>query len=62
MKAVNIRGTVIRTLISGQQSAGTHEVYWDGKNEQGLAAGSGMYIIILEAGGKIFNKKYSLVK
>lgn len=62
LKVVNIRGAVVRTLVNEQRSAGSHQVHWDGKNDQGLSVGSGMYIFILNAGGKTFNKKYSLVK
>lgn len=62
LKVVNVRGEVVRTLIDREIAAGVHEVYWDGYNDQGTVAGTGLYIFVLRAGGKVFHKKYSLVK
>jgi len=62
LKVVNIRGSVVRTLVNRQQQAGVHSVYWDGCNDRGDQVSTGMYIFVLQAGGKVFNKKFSLVK
>jgi uncharacterized repeat protein (TIGR01451 family) len=40
----NVRGEAVRTLVSGQVSAGAHMVVWDGRNEYGQSLPSGMYI------------------
>lgn len=47
----NIAGQVVRTLCDGPQEAGIHAMVWDGKDQHGHAAGSGVYLIRLEAAG-----------
>jgi hypothetical protein len=47
----NLRGQQVRVLIpSDRRSSGTHTVVWDGKNEYGADAASGMYLCRLSAG------------
>ena len=51
----DIRGSVVRTLIFGHQSAGVYEsrgraAYWDGKNALGESVASGLYFYTLTAG------------
>ena len=62
LKVYNVRGEVVRTLKNGQFSSGSHKVYWNGRNDFGGSVGTGMYIFVLETGGKVFNRKYSLIK
>jgi len=38
-----ITGKKVRTLVSENASAGTHEVAWDGRDEYGKAVGAGVY-------------------
>jgi len=49
LKIVNLLGQEVRTLISGSQNAGVHEVLWDGSNAAGTPVASGMYFYKLEA-------------
>ena len=62
LTVVNMRGQVIRTLVDGEIRAGVHEVRWEGVTDQGNEVGTGMYIFVLRAGGKVFQKKFSLIK
>ncbi|MBN2414276.1 T9SS type A sorting domain-containing protein [bacterium] len=62
LKVVNIRGAVVRTLVTGTQPSGRHQVHWDGRNEHGNVVGTGMYFFILQTGGRTFYTKYSLIK
>jgi 5'-nucleotidase/UDP-sugar diphosphatase len=39
----NVLGQHVRTLVDGNLDAGRHIVTWDGTNQQGLKAGSGIY-------------------
>jgi len=40
----NIQGRLVRSLLADQSKpAGTHSINWDGKNENGMAVGSGEY-------------------
>jgi hypothetical protein len=45
----NLNGQLVRTLIREQVEAGQHLVWWDGKDEQGQAVGSGVYFYRLVA-------------
>jgi FlgD Ig-like domain len=44
-------GRLIRKLVSGVREAGTHSVVWDGLDDSGRAAGSGVYFYNLRAPG-----------
>ncbi|MDZ7268553.1 MAG: T9SS type A sorting domain-containing protein [candidate division KSB1 bacterium] len=46
----NLTGEKIRTLVSAALSAGTHAVRWDGRDDRGRRAASGVYIYRLKAG------------
>ncbi len=45
----NILGQRVRTLVSQRLAAGTYEATWDGLNDQGVRASSGVYIYRFEA-------------
>ena len=44
----NIIGQHVATLVSGTQSAGIHRVNWNGRNQQGSALASGIYVYRLQ--------------
>ena len=46
----NILGQQVRTLVSGSQGAGYHTVVWDGRDEAGRTAATGLYLYRLQAG------------
>jgi len=50
-------GTLVRALQSGVQDAGCYRVSWDGRDEQGREVRSGVYLIRLEAGRFVANRK-----
>jgi subtilisin family serine protease len=39
----NVNGQLVRSLVSGSQSAGQHSVQWDGQDAQGQRVTSGIY-------------------
>ena len=43
----NMKGQRIRTLVQGDQEAGTHQIIWDGKNFSGERVASGVYFYIM---------------
>jgi flagellar hook assembly protein FlgD len=43
-------GRVVRTLVSGLTRAGSYTAAWDGRDEYGRPAGSGVYFCRLQAG------------
>ncbi len=44
----SVSGQKIKTLVSGQQFAGSHSVIWNGKDEKGHEAPSGIYFYRIE--------------
>ncbi|MBN2183714.1 MAG: T9SS type A sorting domain-containing protein [Candidatus Krumholzibacteriota bacterium] len=66
-QAVNIAiydpsGRKIRELTSRFYEAGTHKVEWDGKNDGGCPASSGIYFARFSSGGFSDSKKLILLK
>ncbi|MBI2502262.1 MAG: choice-of-anchor D domain-containing protein, partial [Candidatus Latescibacteria bacterium] len=45
----NAAGQQVRTLFSGIQEAGAYRLVWDGRDQQGRLAGSGIYLALLRA-------------
>ncbi|HMV26446.1 MAG TPA: FG-GAP-like repeat-containing protein [bacterium] len=58
----NTLGQRIRLVTQGVFSAGTYRVIWDGRNDQGAAVASGIYIYRLESDGNFFSKRMMLIK
>ena len=56
------RGRKIRTLVSERQSAGKKTVYWDGTDDRGHPAESGIYLLTIEAGGATDTRKIVLMR
>ncbi len=55
-------GRRIRTLISGDLSAGNHEVIWNGTDDAGRSVASGTYFYQIKAGPYSRVRKMTLVK
>ncbi|MBL8027696.1 MAG: hypothetical protein JNL74_14840 [Fibrobacteres bacterium] len=62
LKFYNVSGRVVRTLVSNAKRVGYHKMVWDGKEESGKTAASGMYVCELVIGRKISMKKVMLTK
>lgn len=58
----NTLGQKIRSLVNGTMMAGAHQVIWDGLDDQGSPASSGIYFYQLQVGSNIAKKKMSLLK
>jgi hypothetical protein len=46
----NTVGQAVKRLVDKEQAPGYYRVVWDGKDENGLSLGSGMYLVILRSG------------
>ena len=44
----DLLGRQVKTLYSGQQLAGSYQVYWNGKNENNSSAPTGTYLICMQ--------------
>jgi uncharacterized delta-60 repeat protein len=62
LKIYDLGGRVVRTLVSQQLSAGYKSVTWDGKNQDGNDAASGVYFYELKVGDFSQSKKMLLLK
>jgi len=58
----NVQGQLIRTLVDETQPAGSYNVRWDGLQENGEKAVSGMYLYRIDAGEQTLTKKMILMK
>jgi hypothetical protein len=58
----NIRGALVVTLMSGERSAGRHQVDWDGRDERGQRVGSGIYFCHLETGTHAETRRMVLLR
>jgi hypothetical protein len=50
----DLSGRVIRTLIQDYKQPGHHTVVWDGRDEEGRAVASGVYLYRLDTIGRGF--------
>ncbi len=58
----DITGRMVRTLVSGQMTAGSHAARWDGRDEQGRPVSSGVYYSRLISGSNAATVKMLLLK
>ncbi len=58
----DITGRRVRTLIQGFQRAGKHLVAWDGRDDRGFAAASGIYLCRLTADRKATSRRMVLMR
>jgi flagellar hook assembly protein FlgD len=56
------RGHLVKTLVDGVEEAGTHRKTWDGRDDSGAAASSGIYFYRLRAGSQVESRKMLLLK
>jgi hypothetical protein len=59
----DVRGRVVRVLVDEPDIApGIHQAAWDGRDDQGRAVASGVYLAQLRAGLQIINATMTLVR
>jgi Cohesin domain/FlgD Ig-like domain len=62
VKVYNSVGQEMRTLVNDIQSSGTYQINWDGRDEQGQIAPSGIYFYRFQAGSFIETRKMILLR
>ena len=62
LRVYDVQGRLVRTLVNEPMVAGRHAAVWDGLNDRGHAAGSGVYFARMEAGGYTATGKMILVR
>jgi len=58
----SMEGRKIAILVNEFMEAGTYQVQWNGKDQQGSPVSSGMYLYQLKAGNQRLVKKMMLIK
>ncbi len=58
----NLKGQLVRTLVSGQMEKGNHIAKWDSRDKDGRQVASGVYVYRLRNNGQIIGKKMVLLK
>ncbi len=58
----NLAGQKVATLAQGPRPAGTYTLHWDGRDAQGRALASGVYLYRLRAGEQVGTRRLLLLK
>ena len=59
----NLAGQVVKTLITSRTlKAGIHEVFWEGRDDQGRPVAAGVYLYRITAGEKALTQKITLLQ
>jgi hypothetical protein len=62
LKVYDVKGALVRSLVDENREAGSYSLAWDGRNDQGNPASSGVYFYKLNAGGFSDVRKMTLLK
>ncbi len=62
LRIYDVRGALVRTLVDGERAAGSYSIAWNGLNDRGNPASSGVYFYRLTAGTFSDVRKMTLVK
>ncbi len=62
LELYDIAGRLVRTLVSGVREGGSHEVTWNGNNDAGGPAPSGVYFYRLRSGESVDTQKLTLIR
>jgi parallel beta-helix repeat protein len=62
LQIYDIRGALVKTLVSGNLTAGRHQMVWDGVNASGQPVASGVYLYRIQAGSFLQTKLMLLVR
>jgi len=60
LRVYNMRGQVIRTLVSANLASGAHQSVWNGLDDSGHPCAAGVYLLRLESGNTQSAKKLLL--
>jgi flagellar hook assembly protein FlgD len=57
-----VDGRLVKSLAKGTQEAGRYQAVWNGTEEGGAAARSGVYFVRFEGGGVKTSRLFTLVR
>jgi len=62
LRVYDVRGALVRRVVSRDLAPGFHNVSWNGRNESGRTVGSGIYFMQMKAGGKTVTERFAVVR
>ena len=62
LEVFDLSGRRVRTIVSGMQSAGRHDVQWDGTSDDGTALRAGVYLVSVRGGGFSATRRATLLR
>ena len=62
LKVYNLRGQLVKTLVDEPLEAGSGQVVWNGDDQSGGSAASGVYFYELRFGDEVLSEKMMLIK
>jgi len=62
LQIYDVSGRLVRTLESGVVASGLHRTFWDGSDDRGMGAASGVYFARLRAHDAVRTQKLTLVR
>jgi hypothetical protein len=62
LRIYGVDGREVATLVDETRDAGAYEVLWNGIDDRGTGAASGVYFYVLDAGGLRLTQKMALVR
>ncbi len=62
LRVYDVRGALVRTLVDGLVTGGRHVIAWDGRDDRGRRAASGVYFLRMEAPGFRATRKMVMLK
>jgi len=62
LRVYDLQGRRVRELFDGLRQAGQHRTTWDGRDDQGIAVGAGVYFAQLVSDGKVAMRRLIFVR
>ncbi len=62
VEVYNLQGRLVATLLNGTNSAGSHQVMWDGRSSGGVSVASGPYFIRVNVGDSYNTQRVILLR
>ena len=62
VRIFDLKGALVRELLNETQSAGLHQVVWNGTNSNNARVSSGVYLYVVQCGGQALSRQLILVK
>jgi len=62
LQVFDVAGRLVRTLVQGSLPRGQHQATWDGRDDRGFSAPTGIYVYRLDTGGETLSRRMVLLQ